>query len=164
MDYFTNHLIPLFSSEFGVTPRIYAYKNNNGLECYFYSKKITKQLLDMGMVGNKTIESPRIPQSISKDDTLMKPFLRGYFDGDGSVYRKYGNYLQIGFRSIDEKLLNLIFKLLRQLGYHPSITLKHKNVFIHRQREVIRFFEEVKPANQKHWLRLKALRETTRSV
>jgi DNA-binding transcriptional regulator WhiA len=157
--YFRKHLTSLFVSEFGVVPRLYAYPNNNGLECYFYSKEVAEQLLGLGMVRNKSKQSPRIPRAIISDNALAAAFIRGFFDCDGTVYRKYGSYLQLGFRNADRNVLKLLAKLLMKLGYHPSVTLKHKNVFIHRQGEVKRFFNEVVPANEKHWLRFERLKE-----
>lgn len=158
-EYFTKHLANIIRSEFGLETKFYEYKKNNGFECYFYSKKVVEELLSRGMVTNKNKTSPRIPKQIKEDKILMKAFLRGFFDCDGTVYRKYGNYLQIGFRNIDTKILKLIHGFLEKLDYHPSITLKHNNVFIHRQAEVTHFFDDIKPANQKHCKRLEKLKD-----
>ena len=49
----------------------------------FSSKKMGEDLVKLGVVPNKTFilkSLPNIP------DNLMKHFIRGYFDGDGSVY------------------------------------------------------------------------------
>ena len=49
-----------------------------------YSKKITSQLNNLGVVHNKSLIL-KFPDFIS--DELMPHFIRGYFDGDGSFSR-----------------------------------------------------------------------------
>ena len=50
---------------------------------YVYSKKIALQLNNLGVVHNKSLIL-KFPDFIS--DELMPHFIRGYFDGDGSVW------------------------------------------------------------------------------
>ena len=55
--------------------------------CYIQcnSLKITSDLIKVGCIPNKTTHSfmPKIPQN------LIKHFIRGYFDGDGSISRNF---------------------------------------------------------------------------
>jgi len=50
----------------------------------FYSKQIFEDLSKYGIVQNKTHLLNNLPTNI--DNNLMKHFIRGYFDGDGTVY------------------------------------------------------------------------------
>ena len=54
------------------------------------SKKISKDLADKGIVPNKSLILQ--PPKISKE--FYKPFILGYFDGDGSISKtsQYNNY------------------------------------------------------------------------
>ena len=56
---------------------------------YIYSKKICEDLVKLGCGQNKTLKCsfPEIP------DHLIRHFIRGYFDGDGSIiYALYKSY------------------------------------------------------------------------
>lgn len=62
---------------------------------YFTNKKIEKDLKELGVDSNKTstCSFPIIPKE------LERHFIRGFFDGDGSVYKTYNkkhNYEAIG--------------------------------------------------------------------
>lgn len=63
----------------------YTYKNQYRM--LIFSKHICDSLDNIGMTPNKslTLEFPRI------DKELYRHFIRGYFDGDGSVYQSFVN-------------------------------------------------------------------------
>ena len=50
---------------------------------YVYDKSITKKLENVGVLKNKSL-TLKFPTFISDD--LMPHFIRGYFDGDGSIW------------------------------------------------------------------------------
>jgi hypothetical protein len=53
-----------------------------------YSKKITDDLIKLGIIPNKTYFSKKIPNY----GNFFKEFLLGFFDGDGSIFKsKYKN-------------------------------------------------------------------------
>lgn len=61
------------------------------------SKIISKSLESIGMVQNKSLvlEFPKIPES------MYRHFIRGYFDGDGSLYKfkdNHNNTERYGFK------------------------------------------------------------------
>lgn len=51
----------------------------------FYSKKIASDLSNLGCVQNKTFKL-KFPNNKIVPDYLINHFIRGYFDGDGSVF------------------------------------------------------------------------------
>jgi hypothetical protein len=53
-----------------------------------YSKKMYKDLVNLGCVPNKSKKDLSLP-NISNN--LIKHFIRGYFDGDGNIYIYNGN-------------------------------------------------------------------------
>ena len=52
----------------------------------FSSKKMGEDLVKLGVVPNKTLILKSLP---SIPDNLMKHFIRGFFDGDGSITKTY---------------------------------------------------------------------------
>jgi hypothetical protein len=63
----------------------HGYSYNNMCTLNMYSRHICDSLTKLGVVRNKSLclEFPEI------DSSLHRHLLRGYFDGDGSVYRYY---------------------------------------------------------------------------
>lgn len=66
--------------------------------CYvtFYSKKLCQDLIKLGVIPNKTFlmkELPKVPEN------LKHHFIRGYFDGNGTIYKdtKNANQPRSGF-------------------------------------------------------------------
>jgi hypothetical protein len=60
------------------TPKHNAY-------CAWHSKKLVDDLSEYGVVPNKTLNITDIPKGIPHN--LMSHFIRGYFDGDGTVFQ-----------------------------------------------------------------------------
>jgi len=82
-----------------------------------------------------------------------RAFIRGVFDTDGSVYRKYGPYAQVQFKTVSEDLMTFIREELTVLGFHPTRLrpddAKYRFLLC-RQGEVDAFFKVVNPGNSKH--------------
>lgn len=83
------------------------------------SKKISNDLIDKGIVPNKSLilQPPIIPEK------FFKPFILGYFDGDGSISKtsQYNNYT-ISFQGTKE-ILEWICKIL-----HWDAKLEKRNI------------------------------------
>ncbi len=80
-------------------------------------------------------------------------FIRGLFDTDGCVYRKYGAYLKIQFKFASLPLLAYARQTLAKLGLHPTSIRSDDTkfrFFLSRQAEVDHFFRIVRPKNGKH--------------
>jgi LAGLIDADG-like domain len=80
-------------------------------------------------------------------------FIRGLFDTDGCVYRKYWPYIQIQFKSASLSLLDYARQNLAKLGLNPTSTSSDDarfRFFLGRQAEVDSFLRDVKPKNGKH--------------
>ena len=63
---------------------VYEYSSNGYPSCgwHCYSAQIKKDLATYGIIPNKT-GTLRVPQNLKKE--YWKDFIRGYFDGDGSI-------------------------------------------------------------------------------
>lgn len=133
---------------FGVRPQMSVRKRNNFRDVYLGSADLTEWLRKEGLVFNKVLSQVDAPPWIFKKREYMIRFLRGFFDTDGSVYRlRFG--IQISLTNKSAPLLASLQKMLHILGYHPSGMSLYR-VYVTRREEVIRFFQEVNPANRKH--------------
>lgn len=74
----------------------------------FHSAKVTKDLIKLGCMPAKSLilEFPTVEQVPVE---LLSHFIRGYFDGDGSLYKcKDRNYHHIGIVSTERFLMQLV--------------------------------------------------------
>ena len=82
------------------------------------------------------------------------------FDTDGCVYRKYDNFTQIELKLGSYPLISSLRRDLIELNFNPTRIQKHFHskggmginwkIYLSRQHEVKRFFEEIQPKNEKH--------------
>ncbi len=125
---------------------------------YGYSKSVALTLNEWGMpFGLKKMS--RLTPSVAVDEIA---FIRGLFDTDGSVYRKYGRYLQIQFKCVNPNLIEFVRMSLNRLGFSPTEIRKDETKFrfcLSRQAEIDRFFRVISPKNLKHLKRFRILSE-----
>ena len=123
-------------------------------------------LISEGLIsGDKNKNRISIPKWVFQDKKYLIPCIRGLFDTDGSIYRKYGNYSQIQFKFGHFEIVDSIRKGLVILDFKPTkITSELNNGFTHwkvylsRQDEIKRFFNIFNPANKKHLSRYKKIK------
>lgn len=90
------------------------------------SVTLVKPLIDMGLVGNKTYTLNRdILKYVPK--YLMRDFLRGYFDGDGSVF--FGRKYNSGYKYNINVCGNRDFLLNSFQVYFPSPNKLYKDLY-----------------------------------
>jgi len=114
------------------------------------SKCIGEVLVYVGVkVGNKVKNKVEVPKWVFDDKKFIISFLRGIFDTDGCVYRKYGNYIQIQFKFASYTLLDSVREAFIKLNYNPTKIQKGYNFskgvicwkfYLSRQNEVKKFF------------------------
>ena len=98
---------------------------------------------------------------VPKLEVIPEAFIRGIFDTDGSVYRKYDPYAQIQLKAVSKSLMSFIREHLVSLGFHPTRLRPDETKFrfsLCRQTEVDRFSRTESPVNPKHVERLKRIR------
>lgn len=78
----------------------------------FSSKKMGEDLVKLGVVPNKTLILKSLP---SIPDNLMKHFIRGYFDGDGSVYLTKDNTIKTAFYGTHDFIKSIQDFLIKEL-------------------------------------------------
>lgn len=129
-----------------------AYWYNRPAEgvCYLEisGKHIDKFL--MIPVGNKIKNKVKIPRWILNKKSTLVACLRGIFDTDGCCYQTGGKYRIINFTNKNPKLIEDIEGALRKLKFNPYKVGEDK-VELGRQKEVVEFFNSVRPKNAKHY-------------
>ena len=113
------------------------------------SRYLSKQLENIGLPMGKK-DNLRIPKIILYDNNLLKPYLRGLFDTDGTICRRNKFNARIGYGSFKgETLTRDVFSGLKKIGFNPKYSL-HKDrsrVEIINDLDVVRFFEKVGSCN-----------------
>jgi hypothetical protein len=148
-EYLIGHVRPLFEQLFALQLKVFLVKDENTMNLYKFSKQVALTLHEWGMpFGRKKLSN------LTPNDALDEvSFIRGLFDTDGCVYRKYGPYTQIQFKFASLSLLAYARECLVKLGFHPtSITSDDTKFrfFLSRQAEVDHFFRVIEPRNPKH--------------
>jgi hypothetical protein len=115
--------------------------------------------------GNKIKNKIVIPDWIFRKRIYALRFLRGIFDTDGCVYKKYGSYCQIQFKFGCRETTLSLWSLMWEVGFKPSQAQLEKNksyfgwkFYLCRQKEIDVFFSLVNPKNMKNWLRYKKIK------
>lgn len=130
----------------------------NGNFCLFKisSCEAFYNLKKYGITTNKTYDNLRIPEM---DEELIRHFIRGYFDGDGTIYVDR-SFLIYNICSINEEFLIQIQNVLSNNGIYSSINKEVRKgkkmfvvdhycqdcknmyrLFIRRKSELIKFHE-----------------------
>lgn len=116
--------------------------------------------------GNKVKNRVEIPKWIFSSRRFIMSLVKGMFDTDGCVYKKYANYAQIQFKFGSYPLVKSLKKALINLNFNPTKIQKELNqkgtfgwkFYLSRQKEIDRFFMEIKPGNTKHIERYNKIR------
>ena len=108
---------------------VYTYFSN-GYECcgwHCFSAQIKKDLATYGIIPHKTGKI-RIPQKLEKE--YWKDFIRGFFDGDGSIFKDEQG-IRLSITSANKEILEDINTFLKENEIKPSKIYKdHNNVCI----------------------------------
>ena len=141
------HVMNLFKDLFGLTAFIRKYENR--MVCRVYSKKLVMHLsrrfrLPLGKKKNHL----HIPEEISEDSEFLRSYISGLYDTDGSIYPHHKSSIALDISSRDSTFREEVASALRELGFHP--TVNGKNIQLYRKEEIKRFFEEIRPHNERH--------------
>lgn len=148
-EYLISRVRPMFAQLFSKSLTVRDVKDENTMVLYTYSKRVALTLHEWGTPFGRKKLSSLTPATALEEVS----FIRGLFDTDGGVYRKYGPYMQIQFKSVNRDLLTYVKECLVKLGFHPT-SIKSDDTkfrfFLSRQAEVDGFFHVIEPKNPKH--------------
>lgn len=157
---YADFVVHIIGQLFGLTPS--RHTRENACVIVVSSVELIEFLKGKGLVqGNKVKQQVDVPSWIVEDPRYMKACLRGLMDTDGSVY--WANHM-VGvtryqhvcmcFTNYSKPLMATVHRILADFGYHP--TLGRNRVFLYRQEEIKRYFNEVGTHNPKHLKRYQA--------
>jgi DNA-binding transcriptional regulator WhiA len=108
---------------------VYEYLSNGYKSCgwHCYSAQIKNDLISYGIIPNKT-GTLSMPKNLKK--IYWKDFIRGYFDGDGSIH-KDGSGFRVDITCANQELLDDINSFFVENNIKSSNIMKdHNNVYI----------------------------------
>ena len=108
---------------------VYEYLSNGYKSCGWHccSAQIKKDLAEYGVIPNKT-GTLSIPKKLEKK--YWRDFIRGYFDGDGSIH-KDGSGFRTDITSANKEILEDINSFFVENGIkHSNLMKDHNNICI----------------------------------
>ena len=122
---------------------------NTKLKLRAYSKQLADILHeDFGLPKGNKLGKLNVPKQVLLKKALLKSYVRGLFDTDGSVYLRRNKDQVVNISSADKMYLMQIKEALNSLGVNSSIS--KKNIYVYKKQDVDKFFKIIKPANSKH--------------
>lgn len=141
----------LFSTHTSILPK----DKKIATDILITSVELVQFLKKIGLYSsNKVRDQVDVPDWIKMNSKFWQPFIRGFLDTDGSIYKlKFG--VQIAFTNHSIPLLETTREFLLQLGYHPS-KISSYHVYLTRRKDLIRYIQEIGFSNKKHFDRAKS--------
>jgi len=146
---YSNYIIALYKELFDLKARKYTQEDNNKVKCFVYSKQLVRFLYqEFNVPTGKKKGYLQIPTKLKQNKNLLKAYIRGLFDTDGTFHRHHKKDCMLGIISTDKKFIKELKVALESLNFITS--LKNKNLYIYRKEHIDRFFKEINPSNKKH--------------
>src|SRR6184192_2268278 len=122
-EYLIGRLRPMFEELFQTSFKVLLEKDENTMILYAYSKRVALILHEWGMpFGRKKLS--HLTPALALDEVS---FIRGLFDTDGCVYRKYGPTFKFSSSSLPYPYSRMLDRLWQNSGF-----------ILHRLRAMIR--------------------------
>lgn len=155
--YYKEIIQPILIKNFNISGSIKHREDDNSLRFRIFRKPLFLFLIDLGFKFGPKSHNVEIPKVILNNVQFQKSFLRGLFNTDGSIYRRYSkkykhhfrlysNYKVIQFTSVSRRLIEQIHEILFNLGFNPNRVTKVRDAWICRitsQQEVNKFGKEI---------------------
>lgn len=120
-------LILYLKNKITPTHKLYSYQPKKGNRSYSFKtrdKKIIEFLLNVGISPRKSFDLNLDWPSVYINKTNEHSFIRGFFDGDGSVFTNDVNryrYLHVSFTGIKNIFFDKLLIKLNQLGFEAHL-------------------------------------------
>jgi DNA-binding transcriptional regulator WhiA len=108
------------------------YGNGNNLLLHILRKQdknLSKHMLNNGLIPKKSMENKDINKMPILEDNLIRHFIRGYFDGDGSIYifKHRPNLRRFEICGNGKIIMEEMYKILLKICPSTTIRLKKNN-------------------------------------
>lgn len=103
-------------NEMGANIPLKTHKKTGAFVLKIFSRKICQDLITLGGCQNKSknLSWPKI------DTEYIPAFIRGYFDGDGSVFSKQERYIGTSFSCGDRSFLDILYNNIKTIDQNIS--------------------------------------------
>lgn len=154
---YAEYLAKLGERLFRVKPSLRIRMRDATCRVVFSSLKLRTHLSQMGLpMGNKVKNQVEVPKWIRRKQAFINACIRGLMDTDGCFYvdrhqikgKLYFN-AALNFTNRSIPLLSFLKGELERLGYHPTQKTPY-SVFLRREQEIARYFQEIGSSNPKH--------------
>lgn len=133
----------LFNYKASLRSKIYGFSKKPNYEIYISSKKICKFFCDLGIPSGAKSLIIKIPEIIKKcSDLFFWSFIRGVFDGDGSIISSKNNWtfkIASGSKIFIHELNDLFLKR----SFSPILRKEKENLWIlklHKKEEIKKIY------------------------
>ena len=155
--YYKNIIQPILIKNFNISGTINHRKDDKSLRFRIFRQPIFLFLLETGFSFGPKSNNVRIPEEIINNNLLHKAFLRGLFNTDGTIYRRYSKkysnqpklyskYKVIQFKSASKELIEQVHLILSNLNLNPNRIIQSRDAWVCRitsPNEVDRFGREI---------------------
>ncbi len=133
LEYYKNHLIPLFKKYFKIIPKLVKQKSKSSYHIVIENKKVFEFFIkDIGLKRGRKINIA-VPEKIRSNPKFLKLFIRGVFDTDG--YLKFSKqeidgknyYPRIRFSFCKTPFSLNLGDLLEELGFNYNFCIDKRN-------------------------------------
>lgn len=107
---FLQKILNIFNTELNKNYDLKYSANTKSYKITICNVQLINNLINLGIIPQKTYSNNDFVFT-NVPDNLKRHFIRGYFDGDGTI-GIYKNKAQIGFVSLNQKLLNSILNYI----------------------------------------------------
>lgn len=123
----------LVEKVFKKTPNVSKVKGSKAVTITIYERHISKRL---GIPhGSRHDLRYKLPAWIKQNNTFVSRFLRGLYEAEGNYNIHLPTYTyKLQFANANQVLLDLVFDLVKKLGFHPH--LSYRQVQVSRKEEV----------------------------
>ena len=138
---------------------------------YVFDKEVVNFFKNFGILSGSKKQQD-IPKGILNNKRLMKRFIRGLFDTDGTIYfdknrsckNPINNVPIIKLGTTSRRLARSVFKYLKLLGFNPGIKKPYKGkrdknkvytIVLYRKKDINDYINKIEFKNPKHktkWL------------
>ena len=169
--YYIEEIKPVLEMNLGVSVRVYHRKDDDTVRCFVNGRKTIDFLRNLGFSFGEKSSKVTIPETIFSNPSLNLSCLRGIFNTDGSVYRRYSKqyknhhrfysqYKVIQFSSKSKKLLEQIKKVLISFNINSNAITPNRDSYslrINSQQEIDKFVHLIKFNHKYHISRLEKI-------
>lgn len=162
--YYTEIIQPILKNSFNIEGSIKHRKDDNTVRFRTTNKRLVSFLKQLGFNHGPKATTVKIHDKILNNPALHKSFLRGLFNTDGSIYKRYSkqyknhtrfykNYKVIQFKSASKELILQTHLILSQLGFNPNKIIRTNDCWVCRitfQKDVTIFRSEIITNHQYH--------------